>query len=172
MKGRTAIVALGALALLVVGTAAQDDPIKIGVVDIDQAISSTDAGKTAREELARKQREAEAQMAPLYERYKTLEGELESRKFVLSDESLFQKQLDLAEVRNQIENKIKEIEGQLKVDKFRIQEPLLTKLRTIINETGRDEGFTMILQRGAAGVIYTREALDITDLIIAKYNKK
>ena len=163
---------MGALALLVVGTAAQDEPIKIGVVDLDQAISSTEDGKTAREELARKQREAEAQMAPLYERYKTLEGELESRKFVLSDESLFQKQLDLAEVRNQIENKIKEIEGQLKVDKFRIQEPLLTKLRTIINETGRDEGFTLILQRGAAGVIYTREALDITDLIIAKYNKK
>ncbi len=159
-------------ALVVLGTAAQDEPIKIGVVDVDQAYNSTEDGKAAREELARKQREAEAQMAPLYERYKTLEGELESRKFVLSDESLFQKQLDLAEIRNQIENKMKEIEGQLKVDKFRIQEPLLTKLRNIINETGRDEGFTMILQRGAAGVIYTREALDITDLIITKYNKK
>ena len=172
MKVRTAIVALGALALLVVGTAAQDDPIKIGVVDIDQAISSTDAGKTAREELARKQREAEAQMAPLYERYKALEDDLKAKKFVLSDESLFQKQLDLAEIRNQIENKLKEIEGQLKVDKFRIQEPLISKLRTIINETGRDGGFTIILQRGAAGVIYTRETLDITDLIIEKYNKK
>jgi outer membrane protein len=172
MKVHTAIVALGALALLVVGTAAQDEAIKIGVVDLDQAISSTEEGKTAREELARKQREAEAEMAPLYERYKSLEEDLKAKKFVLSDESLFQKQLDLAEIRNQIENKTKEIEGQLKVDKFRIQEPLISKLRTIINDTGRDEGFTLILQRGAAGVIYTREALDITDLIIAKYNQK
>jgi outer membrane protein len=172
MKVHTAIVALGALALLVVGTAAQDEAIKIGVVDLDQAISSTEEGKTAREELARKQREAEAEMAPLYERYKSLEEDLKAKKFVLSDESLFQKQLDLAEIRNQIENKTKEIEGQLKVDKFRIQEPLVSKLRTIVNETGRDEGFTLILQRGAAGVIYTREALDITDLIIAKYNQK
>jgi outer membrane protein len=172
MKSHVAIAAFGALALLVVGTAAQDEPIKIGVVDLDQAISSTEDGKSAREELARKQREAEAQMAPLYERYKSLEDDLKAKKFVLSDESLFQKQLDLAEVRNQIENKIKEIEGQLKVDKFRIQEPLVNKLRTIINETGRDEGFTMILQRGGGGLIYTREALDITDLIISKYNKK
>ena len=172
MKLHTAIVVLGALALLVVGTAAQDEPIKIGVVDLDQAISSTEDGKSAREALARKQREAEAEMAPLYERYKALEDDLKAKKFVLSDESLFQKQLDLAEIRNQIENRMKEIEGQLKVDKFRIQEPLVTKLRTIINETGRDEGFTLILQRGAAGVIYTREALDITDLIISKYNKK
>lgn len=172
MKIHKAIVALAALVLLIVGTAAQDEPIKIGVVDLEQAISSTEEGKAAREELARKQREAEGQMAPMYERYKSLEDDLKAKKFVLSDDSLFQKQLDLAELRNQIENRLKEIEGQLKVDKYRIQEPLLSKLRDIINETGRDEGFTMILQRGAAGVIYTREALDITDMIIAKYNKK
>jgi Skp family chaperone for outer membrane proteins len=78
----------------------------------------------------------------------------------------------MAEVRNQIENKVKEIEGQLKVDKFRIQEPLINKLRKIITETGREQGFTMIFQRGSAGLIYTREALDITDLIISQYNKK
>ena len=172
MNVHATIVALAALALLVVGTAAQDEPIKIGIVDLQQAVSSTEEGKVAREEMARKQREAEAVMAPLYERYKSLEDDLKAKKFVLSDESLFQKQLDLAEVRNQIENKMKEIEGQLKVDQARIQEPLVTKLRTIINETGRDEGFTMIMQRGGAGLIYTREALDITDLIISKYNKK
>jgi len=172
MKVHNAVVVLGALALLVVGTAAQDEPIKIGVVDLDQAISSTEDGKAAREEMARKQREAEAQVAPLYERYQSLDADLKAKKFVLSDESLFQKQLDMAEVRNQIENKVKEIEGQLKVDKARIQEPLINKLRQIINDTGREQGFTMILQRGAAGLIYTREALDITDLIIAQYNKK
>ena len=170
MKLHNAVVALGAFALLVVGTAAQDESIKIGVVDLEQAISSTEDGKAAREELARKQREAEAQMAPLVDRYRSLEDDLKAKRFVLSDDALFQKQLDLAEVRNQIENKQKEIQGQLKVDQYRIQEPLLTKLRNIINETGRTEGFTMILQRGAAGVIYTREALDITDLIVAKYN--
>ena len=172
MQVHKAFVLLGLGALLVWGTAADKGALKIGVVDIDQAISSTDEGKAAREEFARKQRDAEAELQPMYERYKELEDELKAKKFVLSDESLFQKQLDMAEVRNQIENKVKEIEGQLKVDKFRIQEPLLNKLRDIINETGRDQGFTMILQRGAAGVIYTREALDITDLIIEKYNKK
>jgi Skp family chaperone for outer membrane proteins len=45
-------------------------------------------------------------------------------------------------------------------------------LRKIITETGREQGFTLILQRGAGGLIYTREALDITDLIITQYNKK
>jgi outer membrane protein len=164
------LLALGAI--LVWGTAAQDDPIKIGIVDIDQAISSTEEGKAAREEFARKQREAEQQMQPLMDRYKGVEEELKAKKFVLSEEALFQKQLDLAEMRNLIQNKIKELEGQLQVDQKRLEGPLTAKLVEIITDVGKTQGFTLILRRGTPGVLYTREALDVTDLIIQRYNQK
>jgi outer membrane protein len=172
MQVNKAIVLFGLASVLLWGTAAQDEPIKIGIVDIDQAISSTEEGKAAREEFARKQREAEAELQPMYERYKGLEDELKAKKFVLSDEALFQKQLDLAEMRNQIENKMKELEGQLKVDQKRLEGPLTAKLIDIIEEIGKSRGFTMILRRGTPGVLYTREALDITDIVIEKYNAK
>ena len=45
MQIHKAFVLLGLAAILVWGTAAQDEGIKIGVVDIDQAISSTDRGQ-------------------------------------------------------------------------------------------------------------------------------
>jgi outer membrane protein len=172
MQANKAILILGLLSVLFWGTAAQDEPIKIGVVDIDQAISSTKEGKAAREEFARKQREAEAELQPMYERYKALEDELKAKKFVLSDEALFQKQLDLAEMRNQIENKMKELEGQLKVDQKRLEGPLTAKLVGIIEDVGKSKGFTLIIRRGTPGILYTREALDITDLVIEKYNAK
>ncbi len=172
MQVHKASLLLALAALLVVGTAAQDEPVKIGVVDIDQAISSTEEGKAAREEFARKQREAEAKIQPLVERYRGLEEDLKAKKFVLSDDALFQKQLDLAEMRNQIQNKMKELEGQLQVDQKRLEGPLTKKLVEIIEDAGKTRGFTMILRRGAPGVLYTREALDITDIIIEKYNQK
>jgi len=172
MQVNKAIVLLALASVLLWGTAAQDEPIKIGIVDIDQAISSTEEGKAAREEFARKQREAEAELQPMYERYKALEDELKAKKFVLSDEALFQKQLDLAEIRNQIQNKMKELEGQLKVDQKRLEGPLTAKLIGIIEDIGKGRGFTMILRRGTPGVLYTREALDITDIVIEKYNAK
>ena len=168
-----ALILLALAVLLVVGTAAQDDePVKIGVVDIDQAISSTEEGKAAREEFARKQREAEAKIQPMLDRYHELEDDLKAKKFVLSDEALFQKQLDLAEMRNQIQNNMKELEGQLQVDQKRLEGPLTKKLVDIIEEAGKSRGFTLILRRGAPGLLYTREALDITDVIIEKYNQK
>ena len=173
MRVLKAIILLALAAIVVWGTAASDDPpIKIGVVDIDQAISSTDEGKAAREEFARKQREAEGKIQPLVERYKALEEEMKAKKFVLSDEALFQKQLDLVEMRNQIQNKMKEIEGQMQVDKKRLEGPLMAKLGEIIEDLGKSQSFTLILSRGAPGLLYTREALDVTDLVIEKYNQK
>ena len=172
MRIHKAIVLLALGALLAWGTAAQDEAIKIGIVDIEQAISSTDEGKAAREEFARKQREASEQMQPLMDRYKGVEEELKAKKFVLSEEALFQKQLDLAEMRNLIQNKGKELEGQLQLDQKRLEGPLTSKLIEIITDVGKTQGFTLILRRGTPGVLYTREALDVTDLIIKRYNQK
>jgi outer membrane protein len=172
MQIHKALVLLGLAAILVWGTAAQDEPIKIGIVDIDQAISSTDEGKAAREEFARKQREAQAKLEPMIERYQQQEEDLKAKKFVLSDEALFQKQLDLAEMRNQIQNQMKELEGQLQLDQKRLEGPLTKKLVEIIEEAGKSAGFTLILRRGSPGILYSREALDITDLIVEKYNQK
>ena len=172
MRVDKAVVLMALAALFVWGTAASNEPVKIGVVDIDQAISSTEQGKAAREEFARKQREAEQQIQPMLDRYKALEEELKAKKFVLSDEALFQKQLDLVEMRNQIQGRMKELEGQMKVDQKRLEGPLLQKLGSTIEDVGKAQGFTLILNRRSPGLLYSREALDITDLVIQKYNKK
>ena len=172
MRIPNAIVVFGLASLLVWGTGASDEPVKIGVVDVDQAFNASEEGKAAREELARKQREAEAELAPMVERFTTLRDDLQAKRFVLSDEALYQKQLDLRQLQDQIENKQAQLEGQFKIDMARIQGPLEKKLRDIIGDVGKDAGFTMIIQRGAPGVLYTREALDITDVIIEKYNQK
>ena len=91
---------------------------------------------------------------------------------MLSEEALFQKQLDLAEMRNLIQNKGKELEGQLQLDQKRLEGPLTAKLVEIITDVGKTQGFTLILRRGTPGVLYTREALDVTDLVIKRYNQK
>jgi outer membrane protein len=132
-----AFVLLGLAAILVWGTAASDEGVKIGVVDIDQAISSTTEGKAAREEFARKQRDAEAKVQPMIEKYQALEEDLKQKKFVLSDEALFQKQLDLAQMRNEIETKMKELETQLQLDQKRLEGPLTKKLVEVIEARAR-----------------------------------
>ena len=161
---------LAMIALLGWATGAQDEPIKIGVVDMEQALNSTEQGKAAREELSRKQREAEAEVQPLAERFRVLQEELKGKKYVLSDEALFEKQVELAELQNRIDNKIKELQGQLKIDQGRLEAPLRAKLLEIVEEIGKSQGFTVILARGTA--LYTREAIDMTDEVVARFDRK
>ncbi len=174
MKKTTSMLLLGLLAASMMAAApshAEDDS-KIGVVDIDQALNSTEEGKAAREELSRKQREAQSKLEPMVERFKEMQEELKSKRFVLSEEALYQKQLDLVELKGEIDNRAKELEDKFKVDKERLEGPLRKKLIEIVEEIGREQGYGLILARGAGGMLYNREALDITDKVIERFNKK
>ncbi len=166
------LIVVATVALLGWGLGAKNDKIVIGVVDLDQAITSTNEGRKAREEFERKKRQAEASLIPLMDQYKEQLEAFEAKKFVISDDARFQQQLDMAELQNRIENKRKEISGQLQVDRERLIAPLRNKLVKIVEEVGRDGGFSLILHRGAPGIMYTKEALDVTDRIIEKFNKQ
>jgi outer membrane protein len=170
-KIRTALVAV-VLLLAPAVRASAEDAIKIGVVDIEQALVSTDEGKAAREEITRKNREARAQVEPMMEQRNQLAEELKGKKYVLSDDALFQKQVQLAELENKIKSKIDELEGQLKIEQGKMLAPLQTKMQGIIEAIGKEQGFTLILARNNPYVMYSREALDITDLVVARFNKK
>jgi len=172
MRIHKAVVLLALAALFVWGIAASEEPVKVGAVDLDQALNTTDEGKKASDEIQQKQKEAEAQVQPLVDKYKALEEEVKNKKFVLSEEALYQKQLDLVSMRNDVESKLKQLDNDLKVDAERIRGPLVKKMIDIVKEVGKDEGYTMIFARGAGGMIYNREAIDITDIVVQKFNKK
>ena len=162
------------VSVLVLGWAgvAAAQEVKIGIVDIEQALVSTDEGKAAREEINRKNRDARAQVEPLMEQRKTLAEDLQGKKYVLSDDAMFQKQVQLAELENKIKSKIEELDGQLKIEQGKVLAPLQNKLHSIIESIGKEQGFTLILARNNPYVMYSREALDITDLVVARFNQK
>jgi outer membrane protein len=168
-KLRAFLFAVGLVAFS--GVAAAQE-IKIAVVDLDQAINATDQGKKAREELQGKQKQAEGQLKPMYERGKALAEEIQSKRFVLSEDALRQKQLDLAEIQSNLRSKGAELEGQFKVDYERLVGPLRDKLLGIIADLGKEQGYSLILERNMNGVIYSKEALDITDQVVQRFNKK
>jgi outer membrane protein len=172
MRIHKAIVLFGLAVILVWGTAASDEPFKVGVVDVQQALASTDEGKKANEEMNRKLQQAQSQLQPLVEKYTSLNDELKNKKFVLSEEALYQKQLDLAGIGNEIQNKRGQLDGEIKIEQERMLQPLLKRMDEIVKQIGKDQGYTLIFARGQGGLIYSREAIDITDLVVQKFNQK
>lgn len=172
MRAVTTKTLLLSVCFAALAAAAQAQEVKIAVVDVDQAINATDQGKKAREELQGKQKSAEAQLKPLLDKGKALAGEIQEKRFVLSEDALRKKQLDLAEIQSDLRAKGAELEGQFKVDYERLVGPLRSKLLDIITEIGKEQGYTIVIERATPGLIYAKEALDITDQVVQRFNKK
>jgi len=153
------------------GLGAEDKGVKIGVVDLDQAVVSTEDGKAARDELERKKRAAEGELQPMMERYQEITTEYQNKRVVLAQEKLREMELDIAELQSRIELKQTAVQNRLRVDFERLIGPLRERLLTAVNDVGRDQGFSIIMMRNTPGIMYTREALDITDLIIKNFNE-
>jgi len=173
MKSQPSLLLAAAALLVICGVGATTNSgFKFGVVDVDQAISATQKGKDAREQLMRKMREADAKLQKLWERYRTLSEELNAQRFVLSEDKLREKEIERAQIENEIVNERRKMEGDLKIEQERLVGPLRSNLVEIVLEIGRKQGFGLIVARGTPGVMYTSEAEDITNLVIGELNRK
>jgi outer membrane protein len=154
------------------GLAAQAEDAKIGFVDAQQVLATVESGKKAQEELERKARDAQGRLTPLIEQLEALQKELQAKQFVMSKDAVQVKQLDMAELRSRIESQGQEEKSKLEIDQQRLIGPLQDKFLEVIKEIGRDEGYSAIFLSDAPGLVYRREALDVTDLVIKTFNAR
>ena len=162
---------LAALFMLLLPLAASAQEVKIGFVDREKALFSTEQGKKARAELQSKVTAAKAQLQPMADEIQKLQAELEAKKFVLSQEALRDMQAKMLELQNRYESKGKELENQLKIDQARLVAPLEDRLKATIESIGKEQGYSIVLERQVPGLIYyAREAQDITDAVVTRFN--
>ena len=172
MRLNKILVVLIALALLGWGLGAEDKAVKIGVIDTTQALVSTKEGQEAKKEIESKARSAESRLKPKVEAFQKLQKEFQEMQAAWSAEKISQVQFDLAEQQGQLETEAQGLEQQFKLDQARLMQPIAEKLKKVIDEIGREKGYSLIIERQGPGVLYVREALDITDLAVAEFNKK
>lgn len=162
-----------AISLLVLGLGSEAGAkdMKIGIVDLDQAVGATKEGKAAREELEKKKREAELELQPMIERYQQLTDDYQKKRVVLSPEKLREMELDITELQSRLELKQSEVQSRLRVDFERLVGPLREKLARVVDEVGREDDYSLILMRNTPGVMFAKESMDITELVIKKFNE-
>ncbi|HEX6244547.1 MAG TPA: OmpH family outer membrane protein [Polyangiales bacterium] len=142
---------------------------KIAVVDLQRAITETEDGRKAKDKLKKlfegRQKELDKKQADL----KKLKDELDQQKNVLSRDALeakvesYQKQLvDLQQIYVDYQRELAEKEGEL-------TRSIVERMERILRRIGQSDGYTLIMDR-ASGVIFVPTNLDLTDLLIQRYN--
>ncbi len=166
---RSSIVLTGALLLAAVPlTPAQQTPVKIGVFDPQRVSEETVEGKKVQTDLTglrdRKQAELLAKEKELTEVQNQLTTQglsLSPEKRTLLERDIQKKTLELQQGRESARN---EMQFELGAAQGRFQDRLLA----VVEQFGRDQGFTLILDRSMAA--YATQAIDVTTAIVDRFN--
>lgn len=156
------------LAVLAVPMAAQAQG-KIGIINLDDAMSNSSAGKAALGGLKTKFESREKALAATGDELKKMQEELQKKSVALSQDAMKTKAADFEnKARKYLEdrNKLQQEEQQAQQG---VLQPLLTRLQKVVSEYAMKNGFTVILE--ARSVPYFDPKLDVTAAIQAEFDK-
>jgi len=165
-----ALLAALALPCLPGAARAQGTPM-FGVVDTRRAITSCKAGVDAQKDLDTMMQKKQQQFGPQEEEVKKLEAEFDSQKFVLAQEALEERRIELARKKSKLERSVEEAREEMAVAERKAFQPLLTKVEGLLKDISKEKGLMMIMERSTPGIVYASDSLDITDVLIERLNK-
>ena len=165
------IVAACVAGLLLPGSASAEESVKLAFVDLRKAIFASREGKAAQKEFARLEEEKLERLKPLRDELQRLQEELEKQKYLITEEALAERQLNIMKRRRDLERDIRSAEDDLQLEQLRLLQPIQKNVAKVVEELGKEKGFTMIVDKSARGLLYTDKSLNITELVVQKLNE-
>ncbi|MFA5515957.1 MAG: OmpH family outer membrane protein [Desulfuromonadales bacterium] len=157
-------------AALFLATPAFAAEAKIGYIDLQKALNSSEAGKAAKERIGKTVQEYQGTVESRQKELKKLKDDLEKQTLVLSDEARAAKERDYQQKLKDYQRFTKDIQEELQQKDADYTRQILEDLLKVIKEIGQKEGYTVILEQTESSVLYADDKIDITEKVIGAYN--
>jgi outer membrane protein len=158
------------LSVLFVVSSFAADVAKIGVIDLQRVLETSDAGKAAQVEITKKG-------LKMGDELKRKEEELVELKTRLDNEAMVMSRVMKEEKERELQIKyldLKQLEKKFRADSRemnnRLSERIKEEIITVVEEIGKTGGYLIIIEKKV--VHYYPNTIDVTDKLIKKYNLK
>jgi outer membrane protein len=170
-RTRRAGMSLGLTLALVIPALPAFAEFKLAVVDQRRALLSSEGGKAAESTLSQLEEKKKKELEPRSAKCKKLQEDVESQRFVLSDEAIQERMIEFQSCQRDLERDFQAAKDEITVQNRKLLAPLAKKLEDAVKQIGKDKGFDLVLDRSTPGVLYSTDTLDITELVIKKLNE-
>lgn len=162
--------ALALAAVLVpAGATAQ---MKLGFVDLQRALNDSSAGAKAKEDFKKQVDKLQGTLQKQKEEIDGLKGQLEKKALVMKDEERRNLEKDYQRRLRDFERSYKDSQGELQQKDGELTADLLRQLQEVIEDYGKRNGYTMILERSTSSVLYGDASIDLTEEILEAFDEK
>ena len=142
---------------------------RIGIIDFQMVLMESDAGKMVQAEIQQKGRSMEADLRKMGEEMEAMMRQLERDSMVMSADRREQQQRELEIRRYDFQSLQRKYQAEFREMEVQLVEKLRDEVFSIAETIGKQEGYMLIIERGAA--IYFPSTIDITNKVIQAYNK-
>ncbi len=164
---------LTAIACLTFVSKAQEVPTWVAVINVQKAITGTNDGKKALQDLnarvAPKQKDFDARQRELAQ----LQDQLTKGANLMSDEKKTQLTQDLEDRKKKLERDVQDAQEDVQNHQRGVMDALSRKLTAVVTKYAKDNKYALVFETGSADsqVIYSADAIDITPAVIALYDQ-
>ncbi len=173
MKGlKMAGLALVTAAAVSTGWAAD---MKFGYVNSEKVFTMYEETKVAQDKFNKEVAKWEQQASKRLKEINEMKTQLEKQSLVLSDERKKELEDALRQKIMQHEKFVQEKFGQrgeALVKNEELTKPIIEKINKIIEKIAKDEQYDFILDTRAGGVVYAKDAYDLTDRVLKQLSKE
>ena len=172
--GGAAIAALAWLVLLGWGTSgwAAQGAFRLGVVDMQEVLIKSQKGMAIKQKLDQERAARQKDLDAKREELMKLQAEFEKQAPLLSEQAKREKS---ETIQRRTRDAVRIAEDANRDFEKRVREAELDLSREIIavvQEYGKDQGYSIILEHNSSGVAFSSPTVDITSEIIKRYDSK
>lgn len=142
------------------------EEVKIGLVDMQRAIQTSDTGKKAKSELEqafnKKKKELQNEEANL----KKLQEDFQKKQAALSDSAKKEQQAKLQEKFMKYQELLQKSQAEIQKKEQEMSEPIIRKIREKVNEIAKKKGYGLVLEKNENVVIFSMDKDDITEEVM------
>lgn len=172
MKGRwlKAAGATLAVSLLLVNGAGAQEKVKIGFVDLLRALNESEAGLKAQGELKQIVDEKKATLQRDKDAIAEKKEELDKQGLLLNEQTRRNREDEIRRLERDHTRALSDIKEEINRLETKYTEAIRKDLMQVIEEIGREEGYTLILEKQYSAILYAPNSISLTDTVIKRYD--
>jgi outer membrane protein len=143
--------------------------IKIGYIEMQKALNSSEAGKEAKEQLAGRLKNYQDQINVKQDELKRLKDDLEKQGMLLSEIARANKEKDYQQKLKEFQRFTKDAQDELQQRDEELTRKILEGMEKVIQEYGRKNGYNFIFVKNES-MIFLDEKSDLTNEILKLFN--
>jgi outer membrane protein len=144
---------------------------KIGVVDLQRAVSECSAGIEARADLLKKTEKYNAELKVLLSDFEKIKAEAEKDAAKLTADERAEREIQLQKKSRDFQNRQREAQEEIKLLEADHLKRITSRLGSIMAKVGDEGNYTAILDR-SVGLFYFGKDADITAQVVQRANEE